>query len=142
MARLKIQERIFIVETMNATKSLTATRRKFNSKFGRDVNLKTITANVKKLKELGTVQDCHKANSGRPKSGRSPENRDKVISLVDSNSKMSIRRIAFASSLKPTTVHNILKKELRLKPYKPQISQELKEGDDMKRLRFATELKK
>ena len=108
--------------------------------FGRDLNLKTITANVKKWKELGTVQDCHKGNSGRSKSGRSPENRDKVLSLVDSNSKMSIRRIAFASSLKPTTVHNILKKELRLKPYKPQISQELKEGDDMKRLAFCNRI--
>ena len=28
--------------------------------FGRNLNLKTITANVKKWKELGTVQDCHK----------------------------------------------------------------------------------
>ena len=140
MVRLTIQERIFIVETMTATKSEIATRRKFYTKFGRKVNLKTITANVKKWKESGSVQDCHKGNSGRPKSGRSPENRDKVKSLIDSNSKMSIRRISSASSLKPSTVRRIMKMDLRLKPYKPQISQELKEGDDMKRLAFCNRI--
>ena len=35
-----------------------------------------------------------------------------------------------------------MRKELRLKPYKPQISQELKEGDDIKRLAFCRRIER
>ena len=136
MARLNIQERIFIVETMNLTKSVTETQRKFNTKFGHKVSHTTILRNVDKWKKLGSVQDCHKGNSGRKKSARSPENTEKVNLLVQSNCKTSIRRISSASGISQTSVHRIVKKDLRLKPYKPQISQELKEGDDTKRLDF------
>ena len=140
MARLNIQERIFIVETMTLTKSATATGRKFNAKFGHKVTLKTIMRIIKKWKDLGAVQDCHKGNSGRKKSARSPENQEKVKSLVQSNSKTSVRKISAASCLKKSSVHRILKRDLCLKPYKPQISQELKEGDDIKRLEFCNKI--
>ena len=49
---------------------------------------------------------------------------------------MSVRRIAFASGVKKSSAHSILRKDLCLKPYKPQNSQELKEGDDIRRLAF------
>ena len=140
MARLNIQERIFIVETMTLTKSATTTGRKFNAKFGHRVTLKTIMRIIKKWKELGSVHDCHKGNSGRKKSVRTPENQEKVKSLVQSNSKSSIRKISAASCVKKSSVHTILRNDLRLKPYKPRISQELKEGDDTKRLEFCNKI--
>ena len=52
MARLNIQERIFIVETMTLTKSATTTGRKFNAKFGHRVTLKTIMRIIKNGKNL------------------------------------------------------------------------------------------
>ena len=100
MARLNIQERIFIVETMTLTRSVMATWRKFNTKFGHKFARKTITDNVKKWKQFGSVQDCHKGNSGRKKSACRSENRDKVNSLIQNNSKVSVRWIASASGVK------------------------------------------
>ena len=75
-------------------------------------------------------------NSGRKKSARSPENWDKVNSLIQTGSKMSVRRIASATGVKISSVYFILRKDLRLKLYKPQILQELKEGNNIKRLAF------
>ena len=74
MAHLNIQKRIFIVETMILTKSVTVTWRKLNTKFGHKVTRKIITDNVKKWKQFGSVLDCYKGNSGRKNSARSPEN--------------------------------------------------------------------
>ena len=87
MARLNIQERIFIVETTTVTRSITAIWSKVNTKFGHKVTRNIITDNVKKWKQFGSVQDCHKGNSSRKKSARSPENRDKGNSLIHNNSK-------------------------------------------------------
>ena len=136
MDRFTIEERIFIVERMTLTRSRLETKRNFKKKFGKEVNLKTIDANFMKWKKFGSVQDQHKGNSGRKKLARTPENQEQIESLIGSNNKMSVRRLAFASDIKKSSVHRILKKDLRLKAYKPQLSQELKEGDDEKRLDF------
>ena len=58
-----------------------------------------------------------------------------------SDNKKSARRLAFASDLKKSSVHTILRKDLNLKPYKPQTCQDLKEGDQSKRLEFCLRIK-
>ena len=140
MARLSIQERIFIVEIMIQTKSVADTRRKFKTRFGFEINRKTISTTLKKWKQEGSVKDLHRGNSGRKKSARTDENKEKIQSLVSSDCQISIRKIAAASNMKRTSVHNILKKDLGLKSYKPQVSQELMEGDDVKRLAFCNKI--
>ena len=62
------------------------------------------------------------------------------MSLIGSNKRLSIRRLALASDMKKSSVHRILRKDLSLKPYKPQTSQELKEGDKTKRLEFCLKI--
>ena len=142
MARLNLQERIFLVDTMKETKSRQETWRLFRKKYGRKLSLNTITAMVQKWKTEGSVHDRHKGNSGRKRSARTPENAEKLNSLIESNPKMSVRRLSFASCMKKSSVQTILRKDLRLKPYKPQISQELKEGDDIKRLAFCRKIER
>ena len=140
MARLNIEERIFIVETMTSTSSRLETWRRFKDKFHKRISLNTISATVKKWKDVGSVQNQHKGNSGRKKSARSPDNQEKIMSLIGSNKRLSIRRLALASDMKKSSVHRILRKDLSLKPYKPQTSQELKEGDKTKRLEFCLKI--
>ena len=131
---LNIQERIFIVETMAQMKSKIETWKRFKRKFGHGGNVKTTDATVKKWKEVGTVQDQFKDNAGRKKSARTPENQAKIISLVASNNKTSVRRLAIAAGTNKSSIHNILRKDLLLTPHRPQVSQNLKEGDDIKKL--------
>ena len=78
MARCSSEERIFIVEQMTSTNSRKETWRRFKAKFGREVNLLTISATMKKWKAVGSIQNQHKGNSGRKKSARSQENQDKI----------------------------------------------------------------
>ena len=89
------------------------------------MNVKAIDAMVNKWKEVGLVQDQFKGNAGREKSARIQKNQTKINSLVASNKKTSIGRLAFAAGMIKTCVHNILRKCLHLTPYKPQTSQEL-----------------
>ena len=118
MARFSSEERIFIVEQMMSTNSRKETWRRFKAKFGREVNLHTISAIMKKWKAVGSIQNQHKGNSGRKKSAWSPE---KIMSLVVEDNKKSIRRLAFASHMKKSSVHNILWKDLHLKrPTRPR----------------------
>ena len=126
---------------MISTNSRKETWRRFKAKFGREVNLHTISAIMKKWKAVGSIQNQHKGNSGRKKSARSQENQEKIMSLVVEDNKKSIRRLAFASDMKKSSVHNILRKDLHLKPYKPQTCQELKEGDESKRLEFCLKIR-
>ena len=82
------------------------------------------------------VQDQFEDNAGRKKSARTPEKQTKINSLVSANNEISVKRLAFAVVMKKSSVHNIPRKDLHLTPYKPQISQELKEGEDIKTLAF------
>ena len=104
------------------------------------MNVKTIDATDKKWKEVGTAQDQFRGNVGRKKSARTPENQTKINSLVASNKNTSVTRIAFAAGLKKTSVHNILWMEIHLTPHKRQASQELREGDDIKKLTFCPKI--
>ena len=96
---------------------------------------------MKKWKAVGSIQNQHKGNSGRKKSARSQENQEKIMSLVVEDNKKSIRRLAFVSDMKKSSVHNILRKDLHLKPYKPKTCEELKEGDESKRLEFCLKIR-
>ena len=129
--RLIIQERMFIVETIAELKSRNKTWRRFKRKFGHEVNVKTIDATVKKWKEVDTDQDQFKYNKGRRKSARTPENQTKINSLVASNNKTSVRRLIFAVSLKKSSVHNILRNDLHLTPYKPKSSKRVMISKDL-----------
>ena len=101
---------------MISTGSRMETWRRFKAKFGRKISLVSIDRTASKWKAIGTTHNQHKGNSGRKKSSRTPENEEKIRSLIMSDNKQSVRRLAFASDLKKSSGYTILRKDLNLKP--------------------------
>lgn len=81
-----------------------------------------------------TVSNNH---IGRPRVGRSAENIERVRAAVRRTPRRSIRKHAAALTLTKSTVHMILKKDLKFHPYKIQIVQALKVEDYPVRVAFA-----
>ena len=54
--------------------------------------------------------------------------------LVESDENLAIPRLSSVANIRPTSLHTILRKDLGMKSYKPQIKQ--KDGDASKRLEF------
>ena len=120
MARLDVEQRIFIVESMITTKSLILTKRRFSKTFGKEVSFKAIKNLHSKWQTDGPVRDQHQGRSGRPSSARNPTNAAIVKEIVERGTRTSVRKISAASGIKKSSVHLILKKDLHLKPYKIQ----------------------
>lgn len=95
-------------------------------------NSRTTLKWLKKLNETGSVHN--KKQTGRP-----PVKED-VIERVriryQEEPRLSIRRGAKILKIPPSTLNKIVKKHLKLFPYKIKILQSLKEGDNRRRLDF------
>ena len=59
-----------------------------------------------------------------------------VRRAIQCTPRLSIRRLSVKTGLSQTRVHRILRQQLRLYPYKLQLTQRLHRGDKAKRLRF------
>lgn len=70
---------------------------------------------VKGWKKTGSLQ--RKQGSGRPKTGRSKENRRKVQRIVTREPNTSMRQVAKRTGLKRSSVRNIIRKDLGLKSF-------------------------
>lgn len=68
---------------------------------------------------------------------RTPEAIQTVSRILEDNPRLSHRRIASIAGVSCTTAYKIIKKDLKHRPYKHQVVQQLKPGDPEKRLRFA-----
>ena len=73
MARLTEEQRIFAVEEMVKTKSLTGTKKELKTKFGIEVTRPTIERLYRKWRNHGTVKNLSKGNAGGHKSARTEE---------------------------------------------------------------------
>ena len=82
----------------------------------------------------------HAASSGHPVTARTCANVQKVRDEIELQKNISISRISCATGLKTTSVHSIPKKDLKFKPYKPRVTHELREGDNMRRLEFCNRI--
>ena len=127
--RLNIQGGIFIVETMAELKSSIEAWKIFKRNSGHEVNVKTVDVMVKKWKEVGSVWDQFEDYAGRKKISIHSRESDKIHTPC----RLQQEDVA---GMKKTSVHKILRKDILLTPYKPQMSQELKEGDEIKGLTF------
>lgn len=63
-----------------------------------------------------------------------------VSRVVKENPRLPTRRIAAAAGLKPSSTLRILKKDLKMRCYRPTIVQQLLPGDPPQRLHFANEM--
>ena len=89
---------------------------------------------VQKFKEHGTTLNRNKQNSGGKRTARTQENIEMVQNVIDENPRSTIRRNE--SGLSATTLHRILRKELRLKANKIQNKHQLLPNDYPRRMTF------
>ena len=87
----------------------------------------TIMGMVNKFLETGSVLDVHR--SGRKKTGRSTANIDKIRRAILKSPKRSVHRLSTEHKVKRSTIHNILRKDLKKFPYKVHIKQKIKAVD-------------
>lgn len=93
---------------------------------------------VKKFEETGSTLD--KPKSGRPRLSRTEENVERVNQSVRVDPDLSIRKRASALNVHRSSLHRILRKDLKLQPYKIQLVQELKPQDPIQRLEFVNKI--
>ena len=95
---------------------------------------------VRKFEGKGTISDTrHNSGIGRPRSVRTKENIDAIDRLITETPQKSVRRVLHEldCNVSKSSVHRILKFDLKLIPYKISVMQHLKETDIRSRLEFA-----
>nr|XP_022920706.1 uncharacterized protein LOC111429121 [Onthophagus taurus] len=90
---------------------------------------------VEKFELLGQVSDVK--NKTRARRSRTAENIAAVAESVEENPGLSIPRRSLELGIPQTSLHRILHKDLGLKAYKLQLTQELKPSDHQQRRIFA-----
>ena len=89
---------------------------------------------MRKFNEHGSIVNRNKGNSGRKITQRTEVNIAIVRQLITENPRTSVRRNE--SDLTKTTFHRILKKDIRVHPYKMQIKHQLLPPDYARRRAF------
>lgn len=131
-----INQRIQIVWFYAETKSVKLTQTKFREHFNEDraPDKTTILRLVNKFLTTGSVHDLPR--SGRKRTGRSEGNIDLIRKAVAKSPRRSVRRLSTENKVPRTTVHRILRKDLKQFPYKIQIKQKIKAADKRARIDF------
>lgn len=135
--KYNLEERLFLVETFvkcsNATLVQKAWRTKYKNKTAPDI--RTIKNMMSTYKKTGSVMPA-KRTKGVPTAIRQ-EAKTLLKKVVAENPSLSTRKAASVAQISQTLARIILRKDLGLKPYKPQIVQKLLPTDYAKRLEFA-----
>lgn len=135
MASYTLQQRIVIIELFYENGcSVRNVFRKLRDVYGRH-NRPTEQQIVRKFQETGAVQDRERRQYAR--AGRSEENIGAVSDSVAADPNTSISRRSQQLGLSESTVWRILHKDLALKAYKVQLTQELLPQDHGMRRDFA-----
>ena len=130
--------RIKIVLLMAQFQSSTLVKRKLWTEFGKNTpGETTIRETFQRFCETGTVED--RQRPGRP-SQITEEKIDQVAELIENEAQSSVRSVATADSIPPTTAHRIITEHLSLKLYKVQFVQELYEEDMQDRIEMCKTL--
>lgn len=138
MERYTLQQRIEIIKIHYKNGEILAeTVRKTRTFLGRrEAPCRTaIQKLVEKFELLGQVSDVK--NKTRARRSRTAENIAAVAESVEENPGLSIPRRSLELGIPQTSLHRILHKDLGLKAYKLQLTQELKPSDHQQRRVFA-----
>lgn len=137
MEQYTVDQRVHIVKTYYGNScSVKNTFRKLRDFFGAHnrPTEKTIRSIVQKFEVTGSVKNL--PTPVRARSKRSVENIAAVRESVAANPKLSIPRRSQQLGIAQTTTWRILRKDLALKAYKIQLTQELKPADHRQRRIF------
>jgi transposase len=140
MATYSTEQRVFILkEYYLSQKHPETVRRRFRKEYNtKDApHRNTITNLIEKFERTGSVQDDKSGNVGRPSTASTSENVEKLEAMFERSPCKSVRRAAQQLGMSKTTVHRLMRNELKLFPYKIQTHQPLHEQDMARRLDFA-----
>ena len=101
-----------------------------------EMYLATVCKQIKRYKELGTLDD--RPRSGRPVTATTKKNKEKIRSRIRRNPRRSMRQMAKDIQISEGSVRKIVKKQLKLHPYKlakAHLLTEEKKGERLKRAR-------
>ena len=117
------------------------TRTEIAEFFG--VSRKMVGAAIERFESTGSNKN--KGGSGRPRTATSVANQDAVASEIAANPSTkfnSARKLSRRLSISRTSIRRILKRDLRLFPYKMKKRQELKPEHIKKRLKMCKAFKR
>lgn len=112
----------------------------YRSHFGlRDISEASSAKSIRKWITMfkATGPTVRIINEGRPKSVRTPEVIDSVMKSVRQNPQQSTRKRSQVLGINRSILRRILHRDLHLKAYKIQLTQELKPNDPNLRLELA-----
>ena len=138
MGQFTIPQRAFIVQTYIATRSYVEVQRLFGEVYPATIlpSKMTIKRNFDKFILHGICWNLNEHNSGRPRTGRSPENIADVLNELEHHPRnTSCRRNNLA--LPSATFNRIARLDLQWHPYRLQRHPELLPDDTQRRVRFS-----
>jgi transposase len=136
-SRRSNEERVAVVRLLSECNgSLAEVQRRFKKIFPRQsISKATIKSINNKFDETGSVHDMKR--SGRPLTGRKEEMVNCIQEKIKKSPRNSIRRLSREMGVSRSTVHRIVRIDLKLKCYTPTLVQELQPDDLTKRMAFA-----
>ena len=137
MIRYSKEKRTRILQTYIRTMSITEAQRDYRIHFETRISpsKNTIKSLYRKFADTGNVND--KPRSGRKRSIRTEDVIERVAVSITDNPKTSTRKRASQLTISQSTLCRILKKDLKLKPYKIQLTQQLLPNDHHQRLGYS-----
>lgn len=138
-----LEQRIFLVlEFHRLEHSVVATRRSFQRKFNVTKGPKsdTIKDLFEKFQRTGNVQDERAGKVGRPRTATTEGNAQLVQQVIQQRPRVSVRRVAAAVQITPTSTYRLMRQSLHLYPYKIQTRQPLSAAAFAARETFANDM--
>lgn len=127
--KFSLVERCKVAAWMEVLGSVAEVCRRFEEEFWKDPPSRpTIYAIHRRFIDNGSIHDC--SRSGRPKSTCSNENIEIVSKIISRSPTTSIRRVSEEAGTSRSSVHRIMKIDLKLKPYRFQMVQQIYPEDE------------
>jgi hypothetical protein len=127
--KYSIVERCKVVAWMEAFGSVTEVCPRFEEEFGKDhPSCPTSYAIHRRFIDNGSIHYC--SRSGRSKSARCDENIEVVFKMISKSLITLSRRVSEEAGILRSSLHRIMKMDLKLKPYRFQMVQQLYPEDE------------
>ena len=138
-----IEEKVFsVIEYIKVGENATEVVRRFQKHFStkQSPSIVSIKAWFMNFKENGTVHDLRAESSGGGKKIRTEDTVRRIKQYFQDNPTHSLRVAEGAVQIRKSTIHLVLKEDLKFKAYKITIVQPLTERAIQKRLSFANQM--
>lgn len=108
--RLSFEQRKTILKWYWKTEKISEVQRLWRNEFATDPPSRLTISRIRDKFELyGTICDIQRQKSGRSPTATSVESSDKVLQLMSTTPKMSVRECALQTGVSRSSIHRILK---------------------------------